>query len=563
MLSALVLLLLATPELPQKGEPPLTERTKRSGGAIDPEQAKLRFDDADLAFELLPDARRLNGTATLTFTPTAPLDELRIDLDRNLPVSAISIDGRALPRESWSNPDGRLVVKLPGRVPAGRTFRARISYAGTPHVAVRAPWDDGVVWSQAPGGRTWFATTAQGYGCDLFWPCLDFPTGEPAAATLRITVPAGLSAPSNGRLLGVDKLPDGRTTWNWRVKRPNTYGLALNVAPYEQVSGTYRSRYGNAIPMHYWHLPGRAAQARGLFAEFAPTLDFFEAVIGPYPFADEKMGVVETPHLGMEHQTINAYGNEYRKAVEGFDWLFHHEFAHEWFANQLTAADWDDFWLHEGFATYMQPLYGRWREGEARYAAMMDLQRQQITNKAPIVRGRPMTSEEVYETAKGGPGVDIYYKGSWILHTLRRLIGDKAFFDATRLLVYGRPDPRPGNFAPRFATTRDFEGYVRQVTGRDHGWFFDTYLRQAALPELIERREGGRLLLEWRTAAGAPFPLPIEVAVDGRIEHVPMTGGRGVLAVPAGAHVVVDPHARVLRRSLAVEAMQAQRAGAR
>lgn len=560
MLFALALLLPPAPELPKKGEPPLTERTKRSGGPVDPEQAKLRFDEAELAFELLPDARRLNGTATLTFTAKAPLDELRIDLDRNLPVSAISIDGRALPGRSWRNPDGRLAVTLPARMAAGRTFQARISYGGTPHVAVRAPWDDGVVWSQAPGGRIWFATTAQGYGCDLFWPCLDFPTGEPASATLRITVPAGLSAPSNGRLLGIDKLPDGRTTWNWRVKRPNTYGLALNVAPYEEVRGTYRSRYGNAITMHYWHLSGRAAQARELFAEFAPTLDFFEAVIGPYPFADEKMGVVETPHLGMEHQTVNAYGNEYRKAVEGFDWLFHHEFAHEWFANQLTAADWDDFWLHEGFATYMQPLYGRWREGEARYAAMMDLQRQQITNQAPIVRGRPMTSEEVYETAKGGPGVDIYYKGSWVLHTLRGLIGDKAFFDATRLLVYGRPDPRPGNFAPRFGTTREFEGHVRRVTGRGYGWFFDAYLRQAALPELIERREGDRLTLEWRTASGAPFPLPVEVAMGGRTERVPMTNGRGVLKIPAGAHVIVDPHARVLRRSAAIEAMQASRA---
>ncbi|MFX8195632.1 M1 family aminopeptidase, partial [Acinetobacter baumannii] len=85
---------------------------------------------------------------------------------------------------------------------------------------------------------------------------------------------------------------------------------------------------------------------------------------------DEKLGVVETPHKGMEHQTINAYGNDYAKAPEGFDWLFQHEFAHEYFGNQLTAANWDDYWLHEGYGTYMQPLYGRWREGEARYATM-------------------------------------------------------------------------------------------------------------------------------------------------------------------------------------------------
>jgi aminopeptidase N len=554
----LPLALLTADTLPKKGEPPLTEQTKRSGGIVDPEQAKLRFDAADLAIEVMPATRSLAGVATLSFTARAPLSELRIDLDRNLPVSAVAIDGAALAPASWSNPDGRLRIALPRPIAAGRAFTARITYSGTPHVAVRAPWDDGVVWSAARRGETWFATTAQGYGCDLFWPCLDFPTAEPSVVTLHLTVPAGLKAPSNGKLLGVDRLPGRRTRWNWRVKNPNTYGIALNVGPYQELSAPYRSRYGNTVPLHFWHLPAKRAQAEGLFAEFAPTLDFFEAVIGPYPFADEKLGIVETPHLGMEHQTINAYGNDYKKAPEGFDWLFHHELAHEWFANQLTVADWDDFWLHEGFATYMQPLYGRWREGEARYAAMMDIQRQRILNDAPIVSGRVRTSEEVYETAKGGPGSDIYFKASWMLHTLRGLIGDRAFFEATRRLVYGRPDPKPGNFRPRFGTTREFEGYVRETAGRDLGWFFDAYLRQAKLPELVQRRGGGTVSLEWRVPDGGAFPMPVEIQVGDRIERVAMTGGRGSLPVPEGAHVVLDPHARILRRSAAVEALRAR-----
>ncbi|NWP05647.1 M1 family metallopeptidase, partial [Escherichia coli] len=92
------------------------------------------------------------------------------------------------------------------------------------------------------------------------------------------------------------------------------------------------------------------------------------------------MGVAETPHLGMEHQTINAYGNNYKQYPSGFDEIFQHELGHEWFGNQMSAGNWDDYWLHEGFAQYMQPLYGRWREGEARYAVMMDEFRLQITN---------------------------------------------------------------------------------------------------------------------------------------------------------------------------------------
>jgi aminopeptidase N len=520
---------------------------------LTPEQTALRFDSADLAFEVLPETESLNGVATLVFTAKAPLTRLPIDLDRNLPVSAIAIDGVPLAPSAWSNPEGRLTITLPKPVAAGEKVTAKITYGGTPHVAVRAPWDDGMVWSKTPDGRTWFATTAEGYGCDLFWPCLDFPTGEPALVTLHITVPKGLKAPSNGVLLGVDTLPDGRTTWNWRAKHPNTYGIALNVGPYEEISGTYKSRFGNSIPMFYWYLPGEKAQAEKLFAEFAPTLDFFESMIGPYPFGDEKLGVVETPHKGMEHQTINAYGNEYAKAPEGFDWLFQHEFAHEWFGNQLTAANWDDYWLHEGYGTYMQPLYGQWREGRARYAAMMQTERASIMNRKPITQQRVTTEEEVYELDKGGAGQDIYYKGSWMLHSLRGLIGDKAFFDVTRLAVYGRADPKPGNFAPRFGSTKEYEAIVRKVTGKDYTWFFDVYLRQAALPELVETRTGNTLALTWKVPGNGPFPLPVQVQIDGKMRTLPMTGRKANLSVPAGAHVVIDPDALVLRRSVALE----------
>jgi len=560
LLAACATALLAAAPLPKKGEPAITAQTQRSGGVLTPEQTALRFDSADLAFEVLPETESLNGVATLVFTAKAPLTRLPIDLDRNLPVSAIAIDGVPLAPSAWSNPEGRLTITLPKPVPAGGKVTAKITYGGTPHVAVKAPWDDGMVWSKTPDGRTWFATTAEGYGCDLFWPCLDFPTGEPALVTLHITVPKGLKAPSNGVLLGVDTLADGRTTWNWRAKHPNTYGIALNVGPYEEISGTYKSRFGNSIPMYYWYLPGEKVQAEKLFAEFAPTLDFFERMIGPYPFGDEKVGVVETPHKGMEHQTINAYGNEYAKAPEGFDWLFQHEFAHEWFGNQLTAANWDDYWLHEGYGTYMQPLYGQWREGRARYATIMQTERASIMNLKPITQQRVTTEEEVYEADKGGAGQDIYYKGSWMLHTLRGLIGDKAFFDVTRLAVYGRADPKPGNFTPRFGSTKEYEALVRKVTGKDYGWFFDVYLRQAALPELVETRTGNTLGLAWKVPGDSPFPLPVQVQIEGKTRTLPMTGGKANLSVPAGAHVVIDPDALVLRRSVALEDVAAWKA---
>jgi len=553
---AITLMAFATTAAAEPGKPALTEQTKRSGGPMSAEQKAVVLDHVDLALEVLPQSESISGIATLDFIARSPLDRIVVDLDPNLPVSAIAVDGRDIDRSRWSNPEGQLTINLPQSLATGEKASVRITYAGKPHVAVRAPWDGGFVWSRTESGKPWIATAVQGEGCDLFWPCIDHPTGEPRTMTLHITVPAGLAAPSNGALKAIRPLPDGRTTYDWEAKNPNTYGIALNVGPYKLIKADYRSRYGNVIPMEYWHLEGREKQAAGLFAEFAPMLDFFEATIGPYPFGDEKVGVVETPYLGMEHQTINGYGNNYAKQAIGFDWLLQHEFAHEWFANQLTVADWDDFWLHEGFGTYMQPLYGRWREGEARYAAMLDTHRSLIVNKFPIVSGSPKTESEVYDP-KSGPANDIYYKAAWMLHTLRNLIGDPAFFDATRRLVYGRPDPKPGNFTPRYSSTGEFQKIVRDVIGRDYDWFFDAYLHSPDLPELIEERTGDRLTLRWKTAGGRPFPLPVEVQIADRIEKVAMTGGQGTISVPQDAHVVIDPNARILRRSKNIEALQA------
>ncbi|ODP36246.1 M1 family metallopeptidase [Sphingomonas turrisvirgatae] len=536
----------------QKGEPPITPLTMRSGGEIEPERAALRLERVDLSLNVDAARKQIAGVAELRLRTSMKQTRLLIDLDRNLPVSWIEIDGAQLATGSWSNPEGRLIIALPRPVSAGGTVIARISYAGQPHEAVNAPWDDGFVWSNWQG-KSWVATTAQGYGCDLFWPCLDFPAGEIPLIRIAVTSTEGMAI-ANGRLV---KRSGDR--WTWEAKNINPYLVAINIGPYREIAGSYASRFGNKVPLHLWHLIGRDRQAAGLFAEFAPTLDFYEAMIGPFPFADEKLGVVETPHLGMEHQTVNAYGNDYKKDETGFDWLFHHELAHEWFGNQMTAANWDDFWLHEGYGQYMQPLYGQWREGEARYAAMMASQRQRIMNAKPLVSGTIRTSEDVYEIGKGGPGQDIYFKGAWVLHTLRYLIGDAAFFDATRRLVYGRADPRPGNFKPRFASTAEFEALMSVAAGRDLGWFFDVYLRQAALPELIQARDGNRVTFRWKTPASRPFPLPVEVSVDGTTRRLAMIGGSETITAPPSAHIVPDPMARTLRRNEAIEAMQARR----
>ena len=383
----------------------------------------------------------------------------------------------------------------------------------------------------------------EGEGCDLFWPCIDHPQGKPDLVDLYVTVPKPLVAPGNGVLIGISD--DGNTrTYHWRAKHPTTYAISINVGPYKELQADYHSRYGNTIPLQYWYVNGHDQQARALFDEFPRMLDFNEAVIGPYPFGDEKMGVVETPYEGMEHQTINAYGNDYKKDGYGFDWLLQHEFAHEWFGNQMTNADWDDMWLHEAFASYMQPLYSQSINGDMDYYAWLQRMRLGVENHAPIVSGKNQTESQVYDH---GPDQDIYSKGALMLHSLRQLIGDKAFFDSLRQLVYGRPDPKPGNFAPHYANTKDFIAIVNKVSGRDLSWFFNVYLYQAALPKLDVQRQGDTLTLHWQTPHDLPFPMPVEVQVGDALHVLPMDHGTGSLTVPSGSLVIVDPHSKLLR----------------
>ncbi len=536
-------------------QPALTTQTVNSGAERAPEQLAVVFEKADLALRIEPASRTIRGDATLTFQALSPLARIVLDLDNNLPIDSVAVDGQILPAGAYGNPVGRLTIALPRPVAAGAQVTVRVRYHGAPHVARHAPWDGGFVWSTTPDGQPWVASAVQGEGCDLFWPCIDHPMGKAKLVDQHITVPSPLVAAGAGVALGMIEA-DGWRTWHWRAKNPSTYGISINVGPYKLLSEDYLSRFGNTIPVRFWHLPQSEAQARELLREFSQVLDFFESTIGPYPFGDEKMGVVETAHKGMEHQTINAYGNQYAKTMFGYDELLQHEFAHEWFGNQLTNGNWDDMWLHEGLGSYMQPLYMQYLRGDQEYYAELMRMRAKITNKAALVSGTPRVEEEVYDDKRGGPGQDIYVKGALVMHTLRALVGDDAFFAAVRKLVYGSAQPLPGRFVPRYGSTREFIGFASEASGRDLNWFFDVYMYQAELPELLATRAGGRLALRWKTPGDKPFPMPVEVRVGSKVETVAMDGGHGSIALPDGATWTLDPRSKLLRRAPHIEAFQ-------
>ena len=520
-----------------------TAYSLKSGGQVAPLQQGLTVKHADLTFAFDFDNKILMGTTTLTLKGEGSRSAFSVDLDSVFSVNSVAVNGESLAASQYRNVGGELQITPSSEVALPLTVT--ISYEGQPRIPVRAPWDGGVMWEKTPDGANWLATAVQGEGCDLFWPCIDQPHGEPNQTDLHIQVPKPLVAASNGVLVDVTDNGDTRT-YHWQTRSAhNTYGIALNIAPYEKLETTYSSIYGNTYPIVYYHLPGNEQQAKVLFDEIPTMLTFFERMIGPYPFGNEKVGVAQTPHLGMEHQTINAYGNEYKKDEFGFDWLLQHEFAHEYFGNQVTNDNWDHMWIHEGLGSYMQPLFAQYLSGDVAYMTYLNNQRKGLINTHPIVSNKLMEVEQVYERGVG-PALDIYYKGSWIMHTLRNLIGDDAFFSAVRELVYGTDQPKPGNFTTIYRNTQDFIEIVNRRTGKDLSWFFDVYLYQPKLPKLVETRTEDSVTFSWNTPQNLPFPMPLEVSVNGELQVLDITSPKTITVTPFDV-VIADPNSKVLR----------------
>jgi aminopeptidase N len=394
-------------------------------------------------------------------------------------------------------------------------------------------------------------------GADLWWPCKDQPDDEASSVDILASVPEPLVCASNGKLVEVTAAEKGWRTFHWKVSTPiNSYGIALNIAPYETITRDYTSVAGDTFPVTYWVLPENLDEGKVLFEDILRQMAVFEELFGPYPFRGDKYGVAETPHLGMEHQTIIAYGNGYKMDLwgedRGYDELHLHEFAHEWWANLVTCANWNDFWIHESFASYAQALYAEKVVGEKAYFTEMREQ-EHFANQAAIApREKRSTAEMYFGDRPGAPGGDIYSKGAWVLHTLRWLVGDETFFPALRRMAY--PDPalekRSDGSACRFATTEEIRAIAERESGMDLAWFFEVYLRQPELPVLAAKQKGSALLLEWESPTGAAFPMPVEVQLGTEYVRVPCPEGKGRVEIGKHSSFEVDPRKRVLRAEI-------------
>jgi len=491
---------------------------------------------------IMPATRSIEGTVAVTVEALQPLRTIELDLDPRLVIHAATQEGSEL---TVTRNEDRFTVDLLAELPAGSRATVAIAYSGKPYTALAPPWHGGFVWSEVDG-VPWFATAVQTEGCDLWFPCKDTYADKPdEGVDIAITAPRGVKVASVGVLLGMDEGDDGFDTWRWRTRHPTAgYSIAINGGPYELIEVDYEGINGTTYPIQFWALAKNVDKARRLIETDAiPHLAFFEQLIGPYPWGDEKVGFVETPHLGMEHQTINGYGEGYQRGKHGFDQLLHHELAHEWFGNVMTHALPQDSWLHEGYGAYMQPVYAEETTGKMGYFDRMFDAYTSNTHCLPVV------NPAVGDVGEAFANRDIYTKGAWMLHSLRNLIGEDAFWAGTRKLIYDTTDPwnLPYPIEARFRSTEEFIAIMSEVAGQDVAWLIETYLYEAGMPELKTQRADGRLTLEWVVPGGRPFPMPVTVRVNGALSVVDMTQGSGALDVPDNAWLLIDPDSRFLR----------------
>ncbi|MBW4888390.1 M1 family metallopeptidase [Mucilaginibacter sp. HMF5004] len=453
------------------------------------------------------DQKFISGSNLFKFTATRNFTKLQFDLFANLKVDKIVYKGKALPYKREFN---AVFITFPKTILKGAKDAFTVYYSGKPTVAKNAPWDGGFVFAKDSVGKPWVATACEGMGASVWWPNKDQVADEVDSMLISINVPKGLKDVSNGRLRKTTELPDGYIRFDWFVANPiNNYDVAANIGDYQHISDSYDGEKGK-LTLDYWVLPEHIAKATKQFGDnVKPMLKAFEHWFGPYPFYEDGYKLVETPHLGMEHQSAVAYGNKYLNGYLGrdlsgtgwgmkWDFIVVHESGHEWFGNNITDKDPADMWIHEGFTNYSESLFTEMYYGKQAGQEYVHGTRRAIANDEPIIG--------IYGVNKEGSG-DMYYKSGNMLNAIRTIINDD---EKWRGILRGLNKV----FYHQTVTTEQVVNYINKEAGMNLTSIFDQYLRYKNIPTLEFRFEKDRALCRWIADVNG-FTMPVKVRAKG------------------------------------------------
>ena len=448
----------------------------------------------------------INSYNDFYITSLEDFDNIQIDLFSNLGINSIVFNETKL---NFKRKFNAVFIDFPEIIKKGENVKFRVNYDGKPRKAVNPPWDGGFSWDYDKNKNPWIGVSCQGLGASSWWPCKDHQSDEPDSMRITCTVRSPLKVVSNGKLIsnksGYDlKLKSKVNTSSWFVSYPiNNYNVTLCAADYAHFSDYYLSN-SDTLFLDYYVLTYNETKAKEHFKQVKPMLECFEEYFGQYPFINDGFSLVETPYLGMEHQSAIAYGNNYLPGYNGnknfiagldFDYIIVHETGHEWWGNSITTNDIADMWIHEGFCTYSEVIYVECMYGYETMLEYVNNQKRFVRNDKPIVGP--------YNVNKKGSN-DMYQKGSLMLHTLRNLINDdELWFSILKGISI--------DFKYKVLDGKDIIEYINRKVDFDLSLFFNQYLFNSKIPilEYKIQKEGREYVLLYRWNAIKDFDMKL------------------------------------------------------
>lgn len=507
-----------------------------------PRQKGIDVQKYSFRLEIRDDSDAISGTADIDcLIREDGLDGLWLDLAgptdggrKGMTVASVRAGDAAV---AFRQEGDRLIISAGRPLKKGDRFKVTVAYSGVP--------SDGLIMGRdKEGGRLAFGDNFPDRAHDWL-PVVDHPSDK-AACEFEIIAPETYLVVANGALAETSSLSGGRRLTRYIESVPiPVYCMVIGVGRFAvEVAG----RPGG-VPVETWVYAGQRHPGFEDFRSAVKPLEFFEKLLGPFPY--EKLANVQsrTRWGGSENAGAIFY---YEKAVNGQDrneMLFAHEIAHQWFGDSVTESDWDHTWLSEGFATYLTHVYAEAAKGPDVFKSGLRRDRDMI---AKYYAGHPASAVVIPadHALDNILSVNSYQKGGWLLHMLRSLVGDDAFWKGLRI-YYERF--RFGN-----ALTDDFRQAMEEASGKDLKTFFDQWALRPGQPELSGQwafRNGTLTVKLRQVQAGAPFSFPVEIGVieaagrEPAITAFEMTGSEGTFTVkldrrPAG--VVLDPNVKLL-----------------
>lgn len=487
-------------------------------GSLRPERNCYDVIHYNIDLELLVADKAITGFVDMRFKVKNDFNRLQIDLFDNMIIDSILLGGQKC---TYTREFNAVFVDVP-KQHSGTEATLRTYYQGRPVIAKNAPWDGGFVWKTDTNKNPWVAVACEGTGASLWWPCKDHPADEPDSLSFSMTVPHSLTCISNGNLIGKTPLGDGKNKFHWKVTYPiNLYNVTFYAGDYYLIDDEYLDFKHRRLDIDYWTLGEKTFKAKLHFRQVDGMLHAYEHYFAPYPYFNNGFALVESPYLGMEHQSAIAYGNQYNRGYLGgripddqnFDFIIIHESAHEYWGNSVTADDHADLWIHESFTTYCEALYVEWINNYKKAVDYLVYQKPYIKNLSPMVGPRDVN----YNNWKDS---DIYYKGSWMLHSLRNTINNDSMWFGYLKAVYT-------HFAGSVTNTTAVVDFTNQYFNKDLTPFFRQFLMYKELPvfEYFIDKKGKNIDLYYRwNCQVKEFDMPQKVTNGREVFRIFPTG---------------------------------------